>query len=307
MTTDVIQDLKARVRLSEFVARRVRLKRVGPDLFGLCPFPDHREKTGSFSVNDQKGFYHCFGCGAHGDAIDWLQKIEGLTLSEAIDRLRDAAGEQPRQVPDRYDAEARRKSVAAIWDGSRSIVGTSGEIYLRQARAITVDLPRSLRFHPELPPDQRSPETFPALVAAVTDLRGDVVAIQRTFLAKDGSSKAPIVNPKRSLGPLSLGSVRLDSPPPVGSTISIAEGIETGLSAIEIFKIPVWVALGSRLAGIDLPKAISNVVIFADRGKVGEVAAAKAAREFRSQRRRVSIRFPQIGKDFNDELRARRR
>jgi DNA primase len=310
----IIQDLKARVRLSEFVSRRVALKRMGTDYFGICPFPGHKEKTGSFSVNDEKQFYHCFGCNEHGDVLDWLQKIEGLTIAEAMDRLRHAAGENNQcehgaeRDRDEDAAAAKRQAAAfAIFGACGPVQRTLGETYLREARRISVDLPDSLRFHPGLPPEPREPQTFPTLVAAVTDLRGCLVAIQRTFLKHDGSDKAPIPRPKLALGPIRHGSVHLDNPPPGGSVLGIAEGIETALSAVELFRIPVWAALGSNLAGVLLPATISHVAIFADRGSAGETAAKKARAEFRAQRRRVSVRFPASGKDFNDELKARNR
>lgn len=72
---DDISALKARLKLSDYVGRHVKLRREGHDLFGRCPF--HAEKTASFSVNDAKGFFHCFGCNAHGDVLDWWQKAEG--------------------------------------------------------------------------------------------------------------------------------------------------------------------------------------------------------------------------------------
>jgi DNA primase len=64
------------------VARRVQLRRAGRSWSGLCPF--HQEKTPSFSVSEEKGFYHCFGCGAHGSAIDWMMEAEGLGFREAV-------------------------------------------------------------------------------------------------------------------------------------------------------------------------------------------------------------------------------
>ena len=65
-----LDELKSRVRVAEVVGRRVKLVRKGREFMGLCPF--HSEKSPSFSVNEQKGFYHCFGCGAHGDAIKFV-------------------------------------------------------------------------------------------------------------------------------------------------------------------------------------------------------------------------------------------
>ena len=80
-TPDFLDDLRARLSLAELVGRRVALRRRGNNLLGLCPF--HKEKTPSFSVNEEKGFYHCFGCQAHGDAIEFVMKTESLSFPEA--------------------------------------------------------------------------------------------------------------------------------------------------------------------------------------------------------------------------------
>ena len=82
--------LRAATRLSEVVGRTVRLERRGREHVGLCPF--HPERTPSFSVVDDKGFYHCFGCGEHGDAIRFLTEAEGLDFWGAVRALASAAG-----------------------------------------------------------------------------------------------------------------------------------------------------------------------------------------------------------------------
>ena len=87
---EFIEDLRQRVLLSDVIGRRVKLIRKGRRFSGLCPF--HSEKTPSFSVVDDDGFYHCFGCGAHGDAITFLREIDGLGFMEAVERLADMAG-----------------------------------------------------------------------------------------------------------------------------------------------------------------------------------------------------------------------
>lgn len=298
--------LKSRLRLSEFIERRVKLSPGKGDRFGLCPF--HEEKTGSFSVNDRKGFFHCFGCNAHGDLLDWWQRIDGMSFADAAERLRREAGAHPvseaehTPQPDR-DGAKRELRARAIWNEAKPIGGTIAETYLRQARKIRCALPACLRFHPALRcgrPDE--PDVLPAMVAAVANLAGAVVAVQRTFLAPDGSGKAAIENPKRSLGSIARGAVCLAQ---AGAVVGLAEGIETGLSAMELFHVPVWCALGSNLAGIRLPRGVRQVAIFADRGATGEAAAEKARELLRLQGRKVTVRFPAIGKDFNDELRAR--
>ncbi len=87
---EFIEDLRQRVPLSDIIGRRVKLLRKGRRFSGLCPF--HAEKTPSFSVVDDDGFYHCFGCGAHGDAISFLREMDGLDFMEAVERLADMAG-----------------------------------------------------------------------------------------------------------------------------------------------------------------------------------------------------------------------
>ena len=87
---EFIEDLRQRVPLSDIIGRRVKLTRKGRRFSGLCPF--HSEKTPSFSVVDDDGFYHCFGCGAHGDAISFLREMDGLDFMQAVEQLAEMAG-----------------------------------------------------------------------------------------------------------------------------------------------------------------------------------------------------------------------
>jgi len=87
---EFINDLRQRVAISDVVGRRIKLVKKGRRFVGLCPF--HSEKTPSFSVVDDEGFYHCFGCGAHGDVISFLREIDGLNFLEAIERIAEIAG-----------------------------------------------------------------------------------------------------------------------------------------------------------------------------------------------------------------------
>ena len=87
---DLLDEIRSRVTVSRVVERRVKLKRAGREYIGLSPFKT--EKTPSFTVNDQKGFYHCFASGEHGDIFTFLMKVEGLTFPEAVERLASEAG-----------------------------------------------------------------------------------------------------------------------------------------------------------------------------------------------------------------------
>src|SRR3569833_583383 len=85
-----LDELRARITLSSVIMRTDKLIRAGREWKACCPF--HHEKTPSFTINDEKGFYHCFGCGAHGDAIRFLTEARGLPFMDAVKELADAAG-----------------------------------------------------------------------------------------------------------------------------------------------------------------------------------------------------------------------
>src|SRR5205085_12140394 len=103
-----LDELRARVPLGSLVGRRVKLTRRGRELGGLCPF--HHEKTPSFYVVEDKGFFHCFGCGAHGDAIGYLMRADNLDFIEAIERLGGEAGLQvPESTPQERERAERQK------------------------------------------------------------------------------------------------------------------------------------------------------------------------------------------------------
>ncbi|SHE54255.1 DNA primase [Modicisalibacter ilicicola DSM 19980] len=103
-----IDDLLARVDVVEVVGERVKLKKAGRNYSGLCPF--HQEKTPSFTVSQDKQFYHCFGCGAHGTALGFLMEYDNLRFPEAVEQLASRQGlEVPREGADDPQAQAREK------------------------------------------------------------------------------------------------------------------------------------------------------------------------------------------------------
>ena len=88
--SNFIDLIKQRVNIADIVSKRVSLQNKGNKLLGLCPF--HKEKTPSFSVNEEKGFYYCFGCNASGDAISFLSHTENMEFEDAIKYLANLAG-----------------------------------------------------------------------------------------------------------------------------------------------------------------------------------------------------------------------
>jgi DNA primase len=122
-----LDELRARVPLSPVVGRRVKLTRAGREWKGCCPF--HNEKTPSFYVNDDKGFYHCFGCGAHGDVIRFLTDQEGLPFMDAVKLLAAQAGmEVPSATP-----EARER--AEVQDSLQALAGRAAEWFAAQLKS----------------------------------------------------------------------------------------------------------------------------------------------------------------------------
>ncbi|MEA3251418.1 MAG: DNA primase [Pseudomonadota bacterium] len=103
-----IDDLLARADVVEVVGERVTLKKAGRNYAGLCPF--HQEKSPSFTVSQDKQFYHCFGCGAHGNALRFLMEHDNLRFPEAVEQLAARQGlEVPREGADDPHAKAREK------------------------------------------------------------------------------------------------------------------------------------------------------------------------------------------------------
>lgn len=114
-TPQFLDELRARLPVSEVVGRRVKLKRAGKEWKGLSPF--HQEKTPSFTVNDQKGFYHDFSSNKHGDIISFVMETEGASFPEAVERLASMAGMPlPAVTPDAARHEQRRKTLYDVMD-----------------------------------------------------------------------------------------------------------------------------------------------------------------------------------------------
>ncbi|XXQ54750.1 DNA primase [Xenophilus aerolatus] len=127
-----IQELIARADIVEIVGRYVQLKKGGANFMGLCPF--HGEKSPSFSVSPTKQFYHCFGCGAHGNAIGFLMEHGGMGFREAV---QDLAGQYGLEVPEddaspaeRERAAAQRQKQATLSD----VLEKAGEAYRKLLR-----------------------------------------------------------------------------------------------------------------------------------------------------------------------------
>ena len=155
-----LDELRARTTLSAVIAPTVKLLRAGREWKACCPF--HNEKTPSFTVNDDKGFYHCFGCGAHGDAIRFLTDHRGMPFMDAVKELASKAGmEVPAPDPRAKEQAERTASLTDVMaevakfysEQLNGLAGASAREYLK-SRGIDAEVAQ--RFGLGLAPDNRT-------------------------------------------------------------------------------------------------------------------------------------------------------
>ena len=204
-----------------------------------------------------------------------------------------------REAEERAGREKRARQAERLWQEAQPIAGTVAAHYLRD-RAITCDLPHTLRFHPDCfhgPTAKR----YPALVALVEG--GDAIAVHRTYLLSDGSGKAPIDPDKMMLGAVAGGAVRLTDGP---GGLVVAEGIETALSlACGLLRAPamIWAALStSGIQSLRLPPSPGKLTIAPDGDAAGKAAAHSLAERASTLGWQVSLLPAPDGCDWNDIL-----
>ena len=154
-----LDELRARITLSSVIGRTTRLTRAGNEFKACCPF--HNEKTPSFTVNDEKGFYHCFGCGAHGDAIRWLTDQRGLAFMDAVKELAALASmELPAPDPRAAQAAERRDTLHDVMAAAQAwfagnLAGERGALARAYLARRGVDAQTQARFGFGYAPDER--------------------------------------------------------------------------------------------------------------------------------------------------------
>jgi putative DNA primase/helicase len=277
----------------------------------FCPAHDN-SRTPALSVSrtrDGRPLVHCHA-GCEQMAVITALRQKGLWPDKG-ELVRDPSAPHRLTVahdPGGLDTDALKRRALArdLWAKSQPIAGTIAETYLRH-RGVRSKLPEVLRFHPNLP-HRESRRPYPCLVAAIIDGSNRVCAVQRTWLLPDGSDRirpADGSKGKMTLGPMTDGAVRLGQPTAV---LGLAEGIETALSAKQLYAVAVWATLSAhRLGAVTIPEGVQQVWIFADAGQVGLKEARAAVDHYSDQGYRCLIQMPDEGySDHNDVLRAGR-
>ena len=315
----LVYEAKHRHSLSDIVSRHTALRRRGArELVGLCPF--HQERTPSFEVNDNKGAYHCHGCGAAGDAFSFLMQKDRLSFREAFEILTGdtfpIVSDEERTRRKKADARetAERIGLArSIWAASVSPQGTPAEVYAK-SRGITMDLPPAVRF--VMTPRWRNPESgevgrdHPAMACALVDDDGRLVGVQCIFLADGGRRKYERVRAdgtkakaKLTFGILTGAAFRLG---PKSESILKCEGPEDALTLRQETGRTVWAACGTaNLAQLVYPVWVRHVCVAGDNGQAGRAAAERAMQADLAMGLKVDKTFPSPAfKDWNDQLRG---
>jgi putative DNA primase/helicase len=288
---------------AETIAKALGGRKAGGGWIARCPTHDDRDP--SLSIRDADGGKVLVRCHAGCDQQKVIAalKARGIWLGSGRRRgtvIRSQPSPAAKDEPDRDDAE-RTRTALRLWGASVPATGTLVETYLR-SHGIVMPIPDTLRFHGGT--KHARGKFWPAMVALVTrGTDGAPLAIHRTFLARDGTSKAPIEPAKMMLGPCRGGAVRLG---PITDRLLVAEGIENALSAMQATGQAAWAALStSGLRTLELPAEARDVVVLADGDEPGEAAAHGAARRWKRGGRRVRIARPPRGFDFNDVLLGR--
>ena len=284
---------------AETIAKALGGRKAGSGWSARCPA--HDDRTPSLSLRDTgdgKVLVRCHA-GCDQDEVIAHLKANGLWQQNGPRLFLHAASRRITKPTEPDRTEIKRTEVAlSIWQAAKPAGGTLIETYLG-SRGLLLPATPTLRFHPCL--KHPSGDSWPAMIAMVTRGSDDApLAIHRTFLACNGTGKAPVNPQKMMLGPCRGGAVRLAEPSDV---LMIGEGIETCLAAMQETGRPAWAALStSGLRALDLPKAVRDVIVLADGDDPGEAAARDCAFRWKRDGRRVRIARPPKWMDFNDML-----
>lgn len=334
-------EVKKRVPIAAVIHAAVPLKNMnsGGNKYACCPF--HAEKTPSFAVNVKKAFFHCYTCGVNGDVIRFVMMKQDLSFTEAVQLLESQhaidhiaatpmVAPAPAEVPQAEDAKRLARAVA-MWRDSTALTPTSpvaqyllGRAIVRPSEygladaAVNDGWPVDLRYLERCWHDFEKRE-MPAMLAPIRGPGGEILTIHRTYLALEEEPdlygrrvgprwiKAQGIKAKLVVGSYGPGFIHLAE---MGSDGLGAEGIETTLSAMQLFRRPgvVYVTAG-RMKSMEPPFVCSNFIIAADKGgkpgkpKWGEIFAKQGAALFTTPSRKVEARLPTIADpngDYND-------
>ncbi|ABS65971.1 conserved hypothetical protein [Xanthobacter versatilis] len=249
--------------------------------------------------------------GEHGDLLDVIRESLGLSdfadVAEEARRFLSLPHPEPEHIAGRSrtppapsgSSEAARR----LWRMTRPIMGSVAESYLRKRGITDLRGTANLRFHPNCywrPEGDGPTETWPAMIAAVTDLEGRITGVHRSWLRPDGSGKAPVDPPRKAMGDLLGNAVRFGDAKVV---MAAGEGIETILSLRQALPpMPMVSALSAgHLAAILFPANLRRLYIVRDNDPAGDGARDSLVDRAREAGIEAITLSPMLG-DFNEDL-----
>ena len=262
---------------------------------GMCCCPAHDDNTPSLGVSIGRNaiLFHCFAGCPQKEVLAGFERQGVPARSLFSGSSIPIPATSPKEI--KPSANAQR-----LWRQAQRLQGTIARTYLKK-RLISITSPE-LRFLERTPLGPKSHVRFlPAMLASVrTDAH--IMAIHRTFLLPDGSGQSDFIKPKRALGSLGTGAVRLF--PPKDGVLGLAEGTESAMSATQLTGIPTWATLGNERFGIvTIPESVKQLHLFVDHDAGGDLAEAKAREHFQMPGRSIIARRPsRRGDDWNNEL-----
>ena len=245
----------------------------------------------------------------HGDLLDVIRESCGLVefreVAEEARRFLALPRAEPSAAPRPPAPQGSPEAARRLWAMAKPLAGTLAEAYLHARGIEAVHHAGALRFHLRCyyRPDEHAPtETWPAMIAAVTDLYGAITGVQRTWLAPDGLGKASIDTPRRAMGALLGHAVRFGA---AGDILAAGEGIETMLSLrCALPAMPMTAALSaSNLAALEFLSALRRLYIARDADAAGDEAVAALTERAAAAGVEALVLSPQL-QDFNEDLRA---
>ncbi len=250
--------------------------------------------------------------GEHGDLLDLI------ALNRHLYRLRDVLDEartflslptpDPSSISSSFRPPAPHgspESARRLFAMSHPIIGTLAETYLRRRGITALSGLAALRFHPRCyyrADEHAETQTWPALIAAVTDCSGAITGVHRTWLDPSGASKAPVTTPRRAMGNLLGNAVHFGA---VDDALAAGEGIETMLSLKCVLPdMPMAACLSANhLAAMLFPPTLRVLYIARDADTAGDRAVATLTQRSRAAGIEARTLSPLL-EDFNDELRT---
>jgi hypothetical protein len=264
--------------------------------------PCHDDHHPSARWNPEKQAWYCDRCGIGGGLRDLAECLSVMSPSWRGNQAQPQHAAKGAKPANRQPSVLRAAYIGEVWRSSLPVAGTPCEVYLR-SRGFDGAIPCTLRY--AVLSHRPTESCLPCMVAAVTVWPDRIpVALHRTYLQSEGTSKATVTPCRMALGPIRGGAVRLA---PADRALAVAEGIETALSIQHATGMPSWAVLSaSNLDNLVLPTLplAAEIVIGADADPAGMRAAYAAADHWTVQGRRVRIAIPPDGSDCNDVLRG---